>query len=255
MPEQFGKILYKENYFYNVPKASFFDSIFFWRKNKRLKMLAAAEQEFTKAHYEFDKEKTEYEHEAKTYNQELLEFKKAFENNEEEAIIEYVTKVLNDSEYLPDMVRDFEINYNKESKSLLIDYVLPSPDDVPSTKEFKFVKTAKEIRDVPFKKGEFESFYNGIISQIALRTLHEIFESVYTNAIDTIIFNGITSATDKATGQTIDPYILSVLTNREQFEAINLSKVDPIACLSALEAKMVLPFTKLESITIIGSIE
>lgn len=255
MPEQFAKILYKENYFYNVPKESFFDSIFFWLKNKRLKMLAEAEQEFSRAQYEFDKEKADYENEAKTYNQELLEFKKAFGAGDEEAVIEYVTKVLNDSEYLPDMVRDFEINYNKESKSLLIDYVLPSPDDVPNTKELKFVKTAKEIRDVPFKKGEFESFYDGIISQIALRTLHEVFESVYTDAINTIIFNGMTSATDKATGQTIEPYILSVLTNREQFEAINLSKVDPIACLSALEAKMLLPFTKLESITIIGSIE
>ncbi len=245
IPEQFTKILYKENYFYNVPKESFLDSIFFWRKSKRLKMLANAEQEFAKAQFEFDKEKTDYEYEAKIYNQELLEFKKAFESGEEEAIVEYVTKVLNDSEYLPDMVRDFEINYNKDSKSLLIDYSLPAPDDVPNTKELKFVKTAKEIRDVSFKKGEFESFYNGIISQIALRTMHEVFESVYTNAIDTIIFNGMTSTTDKTTGQTIEPYILSVLTNREQFEAINLSKIDPIACLNALEVKMVLPFTKL----------
>jgi len=255
MPERFTKTLYKENYFYNVPKESFFDSIFFWRKNKRLKMLAEAEQEFARAQYEFNQEKADYENEAKTYNKELIEFKKAFEAGDEEAVIEYVTKVLNDSEYLQDMVRDFEINYNKESKSLLVDYILPSPDDVPNAKELKFVKTAKEIREVPFKKGEFESFYDGIISQITLRTLHEVFESVYTNAIDTIIFNGMTSATDKATGQTIEPYILSVLTNREQFEAINLSKVDPIACLSALEAKMILPFTKLESITIIGSIE
>lgn len=255
MAEQFAKTLYKENYFYNVPKESFFDFIFFWRKNKRIKMLAEAEQEFAKAQYAFDKEKAEYENEAKTYNQELLEFKKAFEAGDEEAIIEYVTKVLNDSEYLPDMVRDFEINYNKESKSLLIDYVLPSPEDIPNAKELKFVKTAKEIREVPFKKGEFEPFYDSVISQIALRTLHEVFESVYTDAIDTIIFNGMTSATNKATGQTVEPYILSILTNRVQFEAINLSKVDPIPCLSALEAKMVLPFTKLEAITAIGSIE
>lgn len=255
MSELFGKTLYKENYFYNIPKESFFDSIFFWRKNKRLKMLAAAEQEFAKAQYEFNKEKTEYENEAKTYNQELLEFKKAFEAGDEEAVIEYVTKVLNDSEYLPEIVRDFEINYNKDSKSLLIDYVLPSPNDVPNIKELKFVKSAKEIRDVPFKKGEFESFYDGIISQIVLRTLHEVFESVYTDAINMIIFNGMTSAIDKATGQAVEPYILSVLTYRGQFEAINLSKVDPIACLGALEAKMVIPFTKLESITVIGNIE
>lgn len=255
MPEKFEKTLYKENYFYNVPKESFLDTIFFWRKSKRLKILAESEHEFAKAQYKFDKEKADYENEAKTYNQELFEFKKAFELDDEEAVIEYVTKVLNDSEYLPDIVRDFELNYNKESKSLLIDYVLPSPDDVPNTKELKFVKTAKEIRNVPFKKGEFESFYDAIISQIALRTLHEIFESVYTNAIDTIIFNGMIIMTDKTTGQTIEPYILSILTNRKQFEAINLSKIDPIACLNSLEVKMVLPFKKLESITTIGSIE
>jgi hypothetical protein len=69
MSERFANTLYKETYFYNVPKESFFDSIFFWLKNKRLKMLAEAEQEFARAEYAFDKEKADYENEAKTYNQ------------------------------------------------------------------------------------------------------------------------------------------------------------------------------------------
>ncbi|MDO9304123.1 MAG: DUF4236 domain-containing protein [Sulfuricurvum sp.] len=255
IPEAFDKIINKTDYFRNVPVESILEVIFFWKKNKRLALLEASEQRYAIAQKEFDKEKRQYEASAKEYNQELDQFKKAFESNDEEAIIEYVTKVLNDSEYLPDMVRDYEISYDKNSKALLIDYTLPSPEDVPSAKELKFVKTAKEIRDVPFKKGEFDVFYNAIIAQTVLRTLHEVYESVYTDAVDTVVFNGMVTTIDKATGQEIEPYIISVMATKEQFEKILLDKIDPIACLNGLEAKMKLPFTKLEAIEKIGMAE
>lgn len=255
IPEIFTKTLSKEDFFSNVPKESFFDFLFFWRKNKRIKILAEAEKAFIEAQKEFDKEKLQYETEAKMYNQELLEFKQAFESNEEEAIIEYVTKILNSSEYLPHIARDFDINYNKESKALLVDYLLPSPNDIPSVKELKFIKTTREVREIPFKKSEFEAFYNSIISQITLRTIHEIFESVYTNAIETIIFNGMTNTVDKTTGQPVAINVLSVLINRNQFETIQLAKVDPVACLMALGAEMILPLTKLEPVVRIGGLE
>ena len=255
LPEAFDKNINKTDYFRNVPLESILEVIFFWKKNKRLALLEAAEQRYAIAQKEFDEEKRQYEASAKEYNQELDQFKKAFESNDEEAIIEYVTKVLNDSEYLPDMVRDYEISYDKDSKALLIDYTLPSPDDVPNTKELKFVKTAKEIRDVPFKKGEFDAFYTAVIAQTVLRTLHEVYESVYTDAVNTIVFNGMVTTIDKATGQEIEPYIISVMVTKEQFENILLDKIDPIDCLNGLEANMKLPFTKLEAIAKIGMTE
>lgn len=255
LPEAFDKIINKTDYFRNVPLESILEVILFWKKNKRLALLEAAEQRYAIAQKEFDKEKRQYEASAKEYNQELNQFKKAFESNDEEAIIEYVAKVLNDSEYLPDMVRDYEISYDKDLKALLIDYTLPSPDDVPNAKELKFVKTAKEIRDIPFKKGEFDAFYNAIIAQTVLRTLHEVYESVYTDSVDTVVFNGMVMTIDKATGQEVEPYIISVMVTKEQFENILLDKIDPIECLNGLEAKMKLPFTKLEAIEKIGMAE
>ena len=151
------------------------------------------------------------------------------------------------------MVRDYEISYNKELKALLIDYYLPAPDDVPNAKELKFVKAAKEIRDVPFKKGEFDEFYNGIIAQMTLRTVHEIFESVYTDAVETVVFNGIVETIDKAIGQSIEPCIISLMAYREKFVNINLDKIDPIECLTGLNAQMKLPFTKLQNIEAIAT--
>lgn len=251
----FAKTINKADYFRNVPNESILELIFFWKKNKRLRMLQAAEQQYVIAQQEYDKEKSDYESSAKEYNQELDQFKAAFGSGDEEAVIEYVTKVLNDSDYLPDIVRDYEISYNSELKALLIDYYLPSPDDVPNAKELKFVKTAKEIREVPFKKGEFEEFYNGVIAQMTLRTIHEIFESVYTNAVETVVFNGKVETTDKATGQTIEPCIISLMTYREQFININLDKVNPIECLTGLNAQMILPFSKLQKIKAIAAQE
>jgi restriction system protein len=255
MPLTFTKTINKADYFRNVPNESILELIFFWKKSKRLQMLQTAEQHYTIAQQEYDIEKSDYESSVREYNQELDQFKAAFESGDEEAVIEYVTKVLNDSEYLPDIVRDYEISYNKELKALLIDYYLPSPADVPNAKELKFVKTAKEIREVSFKKGELEEFYNSVIAQMTLRTIHEIFESVYTNAVETVVFNGKVETTNKATGQAVEPCIISLMTYREQFININLDKVNPTECLIGLNAQMILPFSKLQKIEVIATQE
>jgi restriction system protein len=82
-----------------------------------------------------------------------------------------------------------------------------------------------------------------------------VFESIYTNAIDSVIFNGIVATTDKATGQSIEPTIISVMVSREQFTKLFLNKIDPIECLVGLEAKMQLPFIELKLIEKIGIAE
>jgi len=65
------------------------------------------------------------------------------------------------------------------------------------------------------KKKEFDSFYESIIFQITLRSIHEIFKADYANTIDAIVFNGWVTAIEKATGNEFTSCIISLHTLKE----------------------------------------
>jgi restriction system protein len=93
--------------------------------------------------------------------------------------------------------------------------------------------------------------YDDVVYQIALRTLHELFQSDAAKAISTIVFNGFVTSTDKSTGNETTACILSVQAARDSFLAINLAKVDPKACFRQLKG---VGSSKLHSVTPIAPI-
>lgn len=248
MPEKYPESINRDYFFRNVPKESFWEKIFVWLKKKRLLETEKAEIAYESAKKEFDIKKAEYEKDALEYNGQIDAFRKDFEAGDSDAIIEYATKVLDDSEYVPEFVKDFSIEYDKESTAMLIEYIFPGIEDIPNIKEVKFVKSSKEIKEVAFKKAELSDFYDGIVCQLSLRIIHEIFESIYTDSVKTVILNGIVSTADKATGEGKDVCIISVMANKDAFEAIKLDKVEPVDCLRGLNARMSTPFIKLTEV-------
>jgi restriction system protein len=53
--------------------------------------------------------------------------------------------------------------------------------------------------------------------------------------LDAVVFNGFVDATDKATGQSVKPCIMSIQVSRDEFESINFEQVDPKACFKKLK--------------------
>ncbi|WP_202946833.1 hypothetical protein, partial [Rhodanobacter spathiphylli] len=107
---------------------------------------------------------------------------------------------------------DYEIQYDDKTKTLIVSYNLPNPEQVPKVIEYKFVQSSKTIKPVEMKKKEFDSFYENIIFQVTLRTIHEVFEADYANTIDAIVFNGWGTAIEKEKGNEFTSCIISLHT-------------------------------------------
>lgn len=156
-----------------------------------------------------------------------------FENCQkgEPTSVEHYFKYLLDKAPVPfSYNRAAELEYNQESKRLIVDIMLPVIDDLPKLKALSYIKSRKEYKESFYPDSYIKKKYDSVIYQIVLQTLNTIFTvgSKY-SLPDSIVVNGKVDTIDSATGQRIEPYILSVTVDRTSFEAINLEAVDPKA--------------------------
>lgn len=157
------------------------------------------------------------------------------EDGDEAAVTEMIDLVLSRSRY-PDFINiDYELDYNSETKSLVIDFELPGPDGVPTLKEVRYVQSRNEFDEKYISAAEKTRLYDASLYQIALRTLHEVFEADVHGHVARITFNGWVSYVDSSTGADQRSCILSVGVNRADFERIDLARVDPKNCFRALK--------------------
>lgn len=214
------------------------DTINTQSKNEYEERLAAETKKWTAA-------KDSYEKKQNKSNQEVLDLKRDFEEAKSEAIERYVEMVMDNSDYPDQIDISCDVQFIADRKTLLIDMELPNPDKFPRTIEYKYVATKDDFTKKEMKQKDFESFYDSVIAQICVRTIHEIFESVYTNAIDFVTFNGWVNGTDPKTGNEFRNCIVSAQAERDYFTGLNLGKVEPIQCLRGLKAQIASEFVNL----------
>ena len=73
-----------------------------------------------------------------------------------------------------------------------------------------------------------------VMLQLALRTVHEVFEGDDARHCDVVVYNAVVEDVDRATGKDFEACILSLQAERDAFEAIDLQRVDPRACSRSL---------------------
>jgi restriction system protein len=166
----------------------------------------------------------------------IEDLKSKFGTDDPAAVVYYFSRVLEASHYPQTFPRHTKIAFSPESKQLVVEFALPGFEVIPAIKSYKHVKTRDEISEAPRPLTHRKSLYASVIAQIAVRTLHEIFEADRDEKVDTVVFNGYVDTVDAATGQAIQPHLVTVRTTRDSFEAIDLSKVQAEACLKGLNA-------------------
>lgn len=180
------------------------------------------------AKYEFERHQAEA-------NSRLDAIRQGVVAGDPNSVVEQVLIVLDRSDYDGLFEIDYSVDYDAESKSLFIDYELPSPEQLPIVKSVKFSPTTGEITETYISEREQKANYDSTCYQIALRTMHEVFTSDEHANIDLISFNGFASSVDRATGRDVHPCILSVVVARHDFEGIDLARVEPKACFKSLK--------------------
>ena len=180
------------------------------------------------------------------FNNKIEQFKELYLTGDQSSVEEYCELVLNNSQYPDFFPKSFQIEYNSETKILIVEYELPCIDSFPRVKEVKYIASKKETKEILISESQLNKLFDDVMYKVTLRTLHELFEADVANAIDSIAFNGWIRAINKATGKEETNCILSIQVLKKDFLEIDLAHVDPKLCFKSLKG---VASSKLSSIT------
>lgn len=196
------------------------------------------QRNFTEAKAVFERQCVEVRQRIMAQHAEIDTFQREFDACSPSAVVNYFTMVLSASSYPDGFPQSAKVAYVPESTQLVVEYDLPSFEIVPEAGSYKYVKgkdeIAKGVRPVTQRK----NLYASIVAQVTLRTLHELFKADRKGYLGTIVFNGYVESVDKGTGRVVRTCLVTVRTSRDIFGNLDLSKVDPQACLKVLNASV-----------------
>jgi restriction system protein len=176
------------------------------------------------------------EKDAAQRNEELAKLINDFAFDVESAIDEYIGIVLSNSVY-PDMFPvEHDYRFDLASRELTITALVPPPEKMPTIKAYRYVKSTDEIVSSDLSAKARKDRYSSAVAQVAVRTLHEVFEADRTGKVHTISLTVGSEAIDPATGrQELVPFVV-VAAARQQFVKFDLANVVPSATLDHLGA-------------------
>lgn len=153
-----------------------------------------------------------------------------------EAVQEYVSIVLSNSVYPEHFKVSHEFEFDPATAELRLQVLIPAPSEVPTIKSYKYTKSSDEITSTDLSQKECRERYAGAVHQVALRSLHEVFEADRRGLIHTIALEVGTNAVDPATGQKRYVSFVIAAAERSTFLAFDLSAVVPHLTLAKLGA-------------------
>jgi restriction system protein len=159
----------------------------------------------------------------------------AFESHEKQSVEYFFSEVLSQSEYPSGFPEDATLHYTRSTRTLIVDYELPSIDAWPTHQQVLYNPTRNALQEILGSANERKASYENALFQIALRILNELFLHDDVLALDRIALNGSVRSVDKSTGNLTQACILSILVTRTAFTAINLTQVDPRSCFLKLK--------------------
>jgi restriction system protein len=177
--------------------------------------------------------------EAERQNEEVRRFQAEFEAGEPQAIASYFMLVLSRSSYPVGFPQTAKVLYIAESKQLLVQYDLPALSDViPPVRGYKYIKTSDSVTEAARPESQCRSLYATVVAQTVLRSLNEVFHADHVGHIETAVLNAHVSAIDPGTGHRVKPCLVTVRTTKDTFRGLDLSNVEPSACLRTLNASV-----------------
>jgi restriction system protein len=176
------------------------------------------------------------EQEANEHNATLDQFIADLGYGGVEAVREYVGIVLANSVYPDHFLVEHEAYFDPATSELRLQVLVPGPSAISSVKSHKFTRASDEITAVPLSQKELKDRYTSVVHQVALRTLHEVFEADRRNLIQSIALELGTNTLNPATGKDLYVPFVAVGSTREKFTDIDLSAVVPAATLGHLGA-------------------
>ncbi|QJU52781.1 hypothetical protein SCB71_05430 [Herbiconiux sp. KACC 21604] len=176
------------------------------------------------------------EAEASRQNAELDELIAALGYGVVEAVQEYVSIVLANSVYPEHFPVSHEAIFDPSNAELKLRVVIPGPASIPTIRAYRYVKASDEITSSDLSQRDQKDRYLGVVNNVSLRSLHEVFEADRRGLIQAISLELGTETISPATGREIYvPFVVASVA-RAPFMELDLSAVTPSATLEHLRA-------------------
>ncbi len=198
--------------------------------------LAQLQAEFEAATKVFEAEVARRTETVERQRQYVDQLQERVEHGDPQAITELACAALSSMRLPYDPPAEPRVAFSRESSQLLVELVLPSLEVVPAIRQYRYLSTRDEVVEVPLPRSERGSLYTSLVAQVTLLAISTLFRMDAATVVETVVVNGTVRTTDARTGQEIQPCLVTVRATRDHFGAINLGRVDPIACLKSLNA-------------------
>lgn len=202
-----------------------------YQARERDRMAALADAEFR--HTEAEESRRQ---QIEQHNAQVDQLEHGVTTGSPEAVEEYFELLIEASPLPEDLPVDVEVAYQPDSRRLLVIRELPGVEVVPDVREYSYVRARDETTTKPRPPKEIRQRYAGLVAQLVLRTMRDVFEVLPVELVDEVAVNGHVSTRNKATGQPEHPCLVSVSAIREQFKDLVLTDLDPTECLRHLNA-------------------
>ncbi len=184
----------------------------------------------------YTEESAQRQREADEFNASLNELIADLERGTPRAVEEYLSIVFGNSVYPTEWPWPPAYSYAADTKELTIQLEFPAPGDLPSLRQYKYVRGKEEITTTDQTQKEQRERYAGLVNNMTLRTLHEVWEADRGGKIDSISLVGSVSHVDPATGKDTTTPLVAVAVDRRTFEDIDLRRVAPAETMRHLGA-------------------
>ncbi|MYD10001.1 MAG: hypothetical protein F4X02_08140 [Chloroflexi bacterium] len=216
-----------------------------WKRRAYRDQYQAAEARFDKDRQNF--RDAFYEHQAQAdreqaqvdaHNAEVETYKQDFDAGEPYAIANYFELILESSAYTVGFPKQTDIEFVAERQALRVEFSLPTPDVIPDASRYVYDATRDEIVAAAMSNKRRRRLYRSMLAQISLRAVHEIFTADRTEKLDRIDFGGYAEGINPSSGQEGRFCLVALAITRRQYESLDLRRVDPLACLAGLGARL-----------------
>ena len=145
----------------------------------------------------------------------------------------HLVDILKESDYEGLFKKDVNVLFH--NSIVLIEYELPSRDDLCWVKDYKYVATNNTIKETKMAESTIMRIYEQVLYSICLRSVYEVCVTKKADDIMSVVFNGFVTAINRANGIKERKCILSLQVPKERFLMLDLRNVDPKKCFKSLK--------------------
>jgi restriction system protein len=146
--------------------------------------------------------------------------------------------VLSNAVYPDHFPVKFEFQFDPSTAELKLQVTVPGPDTLCTTKSYKYSKSTDEIVETQLSNKACKDRYTGAVHQVAIRSIHEVFEADRRGLIKTISLEVGAKTINPATGLETTVLFVATGAERDAFLEFDLAGVVPSATLAHLGASL-----------------